>query len=156
MTTGSATTARHFYTNIRFTELYLNYAEAANEAWGPTLDPNGYGFTPYTIIKAIRARAGITPIADPYLALQTTQAQMRDIIRNERRLELCFEGHRFWDLRRWNMDLTVPARGVSINNNVYTTIDVENRVYNPSNGYFMPIPQTEVLKYSTLVQNKDW
>jgi hypothetical protein len=83
------------------------------------------------------------------------------MIRNERRLELCFEGHRFWDLRRWNMDLTVPAKGVQITDNgggsyTYTTVDVESRNFDPNSAYFMPIPQTEILKYNDLVQNKGW
>jgi len=80
---------------------------------------------------------------------------MRDLIRNERRLELCFEGHRFWDLRRWNLNLTEKAKGVSINNGVYTTIDVENRVY-PAHAIYGPIPHQETLKYPDLVQNKGW
>jgi len=75
--------------------MFLIYAEAANEAWGPDLDPKGYGFTPRSILAAVRKRAGI-PIADPYLASITTQADMRELIRNERRIELCFEGQRFW------------------------------------------------------------
>ena len=44
---------------IRYTELFLGYAEAANEAWGPTSDPNGHGFTAYDVVKAIRERAGL-------------------------------------------------------------------------------------------------
>jgi hypothetical protein len=78
------------------------------------------------------------------------------MIRNERRLELCFEGQRFWDLRRWNMDLTQPATGVSIIGTVYTPIIVESRNFDPASGYFMPIPQTELLKNGTLNQNKGW
>jgi len=154
MDPAKPTTARHFYTHIRFTELYLNYAEAANEAWGPDGDPNGYGFTARTIIKAIRKRAGITQ-PDPYATSVSDKAAMRELIRNERRLELCFEGFRFWDMRRWQLDLTENAKGVSIDNNVYTTIDVENRAY-PSHAYTCPIPNDEILKYEGLIQNKGW
>ena len=153
MNPTGVTTARHFYTHIRYTEIFLNYAEAANEAWGPDADPNGYGFTPRTIVAAIRKRAGITP--DAYLATITDKLGMRDMIRNERRLELCFEGNRFWDLRRWQSDITEKAKGVSIDAGVYSTIDVEDRVF-PSHALYGPIPLDEVLKYSELIQNKGW
>jgi hypothetical protein len=80
---------------------------------------------------------------------------MRQLIRNERRLELCFEGFRFWDLRRWKLDINVAAKGVSISNNSYTEIPVENRLYE-NFMYYGPIPYSEVLKYSNLVQNTGW
>jgi hypothetical protein len=148
------TTARHFYTHVRYTELYLNYAEAANEAWGPDGDPNGYGFTARSIIGAVRKRGGITQ-PDTYLQSITEKSAMRDLVRNERRIELCFEDSRFWDLRRWQTDITEPAKGVSIDGGVHTTINVENRVY-PPYAVTSPIPQIELLKYPGLVQNKGW
>ena len=82
---------------------------------------------------------------------------MRSLIRNERRLELCFEGFRFWDLRRWNSDLTENAKGVNIRSgNVYTIIpSVESRVYQ-NFMKFGPIPYSEILKYSALEQNQGW
>lgn len=147
-------TRRHFKTHIRFTEIFLNYAEAANEAWGPNGDPEAYGFSARSVIAAIRKRAGLSA-ADPYLASITTKEAMRDLIRNERRLELCFEGFRFWDLRRWELNLTQVAKGVSINNGVFTVIDVENRVYQPFMK-FGPIPYNETLKYTGLLQNQGW
>ena len=139
---------------LRYTELFLNYAEAANEAWGPSADPRGNGFTATSIIQAIRNRAGITQ-PDAYLATITTKEQMRELIRNERRIELCFEGFRFWDLRRWNLPLTETAKGMSITNNVYTIIDVEARAYQPYMKYG-PIPNLEILKNRNLVQNEGW
>ncbi|MEL7588765.1 MAG: RagB/SusD family nutrient uptake outer membrane protein [Prolixibacteraceae bacterium] len=154
MDPATKTTARHFFTHVRFTELYLNYAEAANEAWGPEGDPNGYGFTARTIIQAIRKRAGITQ-PDKYLASLTDKESVRELIRNERRLELCFEGARFWDLRRWQLTLDEKAKGVSIDGTVFTTIDVEERVY-PAHGAYCPIPNEEILKYDGLIQNKGW
>lgn len=149
-----ATTApkRHFYTPLRWTEVYLNYAEAANEAWGPDGDGNGYGFTARAIIGKIRSVAGITP--DTYLA-GLSQAELSELIRNERRLALCFEGFRFWDLRRWESTLTEKAKGVSINGSTYTYIDVENRVY-PDYAVYGPIPYGEVIKYEGLLQNIGW
>lgn len=154
MNPSGTTTARHFYTHVRWTELYLAYAEAANEAWGP--DNGGtFPFTARDVIAAIRQRAGITQ-PDNYLASITSKADMRELIRNERRLELCFEGFRFWDLRRWNSDLTETARGVSIIGGVYDdALEVESRVYS-SDAVYGPIPLNDILKYPGLLQNKGW
>lgn len=147
-------TGQQFYTIFRYTEIFLNYAEAANEAWGPDGDPNGYGFTPRTIIAAIRIRGGIDA-ADPYLASISTQVDMRALIQNERRIELCFEGFRFWDMRRWGLNLTETVKGISISNNVYTPIDVEARLYQP-NMIHGPIPYQETLKSNLTLQNEGW
>jgi starch-binding outer membrane protein, SusD/RagB family len=151
---NSTTKQRHYVPRIRYTELYLDYAEAANEAWGP--DGTGsHGYSARDVIAAIRKRAGITQ-PDNYLASITSQDDMRTLIHNERRLELCFEGFRFWDLRRWKNDLTEYAKGVSISNGVYTELpQVEKRSYD-SYMYYGPIPYTEVVKWSNLIQNKGW
>ena len=155
---SSQTSANHFYTYIRWTEMYLAYAEAANEAYGPDADPNSYGFTPREIIAAIRNRAGIDQ-PDEYLASLSGKEAMRELIRNERRLEFCFEGYRFWDIRRWSLPLNEPARGVQItgeeSNRTYRVIDVEARAFQPYMIY-CPIPNSEVIKYPELLQNKDW
>jgi len=149
----ATTSAQHFYTIFRYTELFLNYAEAANEAWGPASDPKGYGFTAQQIIAAIRKRGGITQ-PDAYLNTITSQEAMRTLIRNERRIELSFEGFRFWDMRRWNLDLTEKVKGVSITAGQYTIIDVEDRLYKPFMQYG-PIPNAEILK-SDVIQNAGW
>ena len=84
---------------------------------------------------------------------------MRELIRNERRIELSFENRRFWDMRRWKLDLNETAMGVRITqaggNLTYTPIEVEPRNYS-SYMYYGPIPETEVLKWSNLDQNKGW
>lgn len=149
--------SRHFYTYLRYTDLFLIYAETANEAWGPKADPQGNGFTAYDIIAQIRKRAGINQ-PDNYLATITTKEAMRELIRNERRLELCFEDHRFWDIRRWQLDtaITEVAKGVSINNNEFSMIDVEPRSYKLPNAYYGPIPRTEITKNNLLIQNIGW
>lgn len=148
------TNARHFFSHIRWTELYLIYAETVNETNGPDLDPEALGMTPRTIIQAIRKRAGITQ-PDGYLASVTSKEDMRDLIRNERRLEFCFEGHRFWDIRRWNLPLNETAKGMRIAANTYTPMDVEVRAYQPYMRY-CPIPYLETQKYSGLLQNQGW
>lgn len=144
---------QHYDTHIRYTELFLNYAEAANEAWGPTSGgPNAYSAK--DVIAAIRKRAGISQ-PDNYLASIGSVDDMRKLIHNERRLELCFESFRFWDLRRWKYDLTIPAKGVRIDNGTYTYFDVEERAYDNSFMHYGPIPDKEILKFS-LIQNKGW
>ncbi|GEP98672.1 RagB/SusD family nutrient uptake outer membrane protein [Chitinophaga cymbidii] len=152
----SANNQRHYKPHIRYTEIFLNYAEAANEAWGPT-GAGSNGFSAYDVIKAIRTRAGVgTSNGDPYLeAAKSNQEQMRALIRNERRLELCFEGFRFWDIRRWKTSLTETAKGVSIRNNVPSVINVEERRFQPFMIYG-PVPYGEILKFSALVQNQGW
>lgn len=145
-------TQKHYPVHVRYTEIFLICAEAANEAWGPD-GATAHGYTARNIIQAIRKRAGITQ-PDAYLASITTKEDMRNLIRNERRLELCFEGFRFWDMRRWKLNLTEPAKGVTINNNVFTVQNVEIRQYSPD-MYYGPIPLTEALK-ANLQQNKGW
>lgn len=162
---------QHIYTRIRYTEIFLAYAEAANDAWGPKADPTGIGYTAYDVIKAIRQRAGLgtdefgfpLPEGDTYLEdCANDKAKMTDLIRNERRLELCFENKRFWDLRRWLLPLNETVKGMKIDRNeetgdlTYTIIDVEARQYNNSYQCYGPIPKSEVLKWSNLKQNKGW
>lgn len=150
---ASASNQRHFNTHIRYTELFLNYAEAANEAWGP--DGTGANsFSARDVIAAIRKRAGISQ-PDNYLATVQTKEEFRELIRNERRLELCFEGFRFWDIRRWKVDLATPARGVRISGGSYQYFDVEPRSYDNNFMHYGPIPDREITKFQ-LVQNKGW
>lgn len=150
---------QHFVTLMRYTEFFLNYAEAANEAWGPDADPQTYGWTARTVIAAIRKRAGITQ-PDAYLASLTTKEQMRDLIRNERRIELCFEGFRFWDIRRWKLDLNETVKGMKVEGVspafTYTVFDVETRNYKMPQMYYGPIPYKETLKFEGLIQNQGW
>ncbi len=153
---SSSGTKKHYAVHIRYTELFLAYAEAANEAWGPTGVGTVASYNAKSVIAGIRKRAGITQ-PDAYLNSITTKEEMRELIRNERRLELCFEGFRFWDTRRWGLILTDAAKGVNINKNatVYQYVDVEPRVYQPFMQYG-PIPQQEVLKFPALEQNAGW
>lgn len=166
----------HYYTRIRYTEIFLAYAEAANDAWGPKSDPKGIGYTAYDVIKAIRERAGLAtneigmplPEGDAYLEeCAADKAKMTNLIRNERRIELCFENKRFWDLRRWKMPLNEPLYGMKITkkdeskedvtpaNLKYEVFEVEVRDYKDYQ-YYGPIPRGEVLKWSELKQNKGW
>lgn len=170
---GSEIQQQHIYARIRYTEIFLAYAEAANDAWGPMGHgpaEGGYGINAYDVIKAIRTRAGLgtneigqpLPEGDVYLEeCAQNQDKMRDLIRNERRIELCFENKRFWDLRRWMLPINESVKGMQIDRNdetgelKYTVIEVEDRVYDKYQ-YFGPIPKSEVLKWSNLKQNQGW
>lgn len=162
---------QHIYPRIRYTEIFLAFAEAANDAWGPKSDPTGIGFTAYDVIKAIRERAGLAtneigvalPEGDVYLEeCASDQAKMTNLIRNERRIELCFENKRFWDLRRWLLPLNETVNGVEIDRNeetgelTYKLLVVEKREFDNSYQCYGPIPKGEVLKWSNLKQNKGW
>ena len=154
---NSETPGYHYKPFIRYTEIFLGYAEAANEAWGPNgTGPNGY--SAYDVIKAIRQRAGIgVNSTDDYLeSARNNKDMMRELIHNERRIELCFEGFRFWDLRRWKKDITVPAKGMQISGGEYNILpQVEIRAYKDY-MYYGPIPDGEVIKFSELLQNDGW
>ena len=148
-------TSPHYNPLLRKIEVFLNFAEAANEAWGPK-NPGTHAYSAYDVIKAIRHRAGLTD--DTYLdECAGDQAKMRELIRNERRLELCFEGFRFWDLRRWNqLDKLKSVQGIDWNNDTFTILpNVEERHFDSYMNYGY-IPYSEALKYSNLHQNKGW
>lgn len=84
------------YVVMRLAEVMLNYAETANET--------GKSAEAMDIIKQIRARAGIEAGADGnYGIAATSREEIREAILSERNVEFCFEGHRFWDLRRLRM-----------------------------------------------------
>jgi hypothetical protein len=153
------TTKQHHYTpRIRYTELFLNYAEAANEAWGPT-GKGSHNYSAYDVIKALHNRAGV---GNDYLeSIKTNKEKMRELIRNERRIELSFEGFRFWDIRRWNLvdEMKAEVYGMSISTvdgeKKYTVVPVDTRNYKDYMIYG-PIPNTEMLKFDQLQQNVGW
>jgi hypothetical protein len=157
---NSWSTAARAYVNFRYTQMFLNFAEAANEAWGPT-GATGFAFTAQNILGKIRTRAGI-PSSDPYLltTIGNDKDLFRELVRNERRIELCFEGSRFWDIRRWNLidSMKETAKGMSITfdgtTKTYNEIEVEARNYR-DHMIYPPVPYSAVIK-SGLVQNKGW
>jgi hypothetical protein len=143
----------HFYTYARYTDALLIFAEAANEAVGP--DGAIGGFTARQVINAIRNRAGITSAT---YVNSLTQVEMKLLIRNERRLEMCFEEQRFWDLRRWDMktEMKKAVNGVEVSadGNTYNYKEVESRNFSDYQIYG-PVPYLETLKYA-LIQNQGW
>ena len=159
---SNITNQKSYDARIRWTEIFLDYAEAANEAVGPEAAVAGSKWTAKSVIRSLRERAGICAgVDDPYLnECAQSKEKMRELIRNERRLELCFENHRFYDLRRWQVDLnklneTVKGAEISAPNAGFKTIDVEQRSYK-QHQFFGPIPYSEILKYDALQQNSGW
>jgi hypothetical protein len=134
---------------IRYAEVLLNYAEAANEYEGPTGNV-------YAAMEAIRQRAGL----DPYqLPIGLTKDEMRSWIQNERRIELAYEGHRFWDVRRWKIALqteSIQSQGMEVNRNgaaaTYKLFNVTKHNFRPA-MYLWPFPLSETGKSPELIQN---
>lgn len=134
---------------IRYAEVLLNYAEARNEFQGPDAEV-------YKAVEAIRERAGLVPYK---LTGGLDQNQMRDVIRHERRIELSFEGHRFWDVRRWKIADQTESKtmhGLEItrdgSNATFRVFDVRKHVFREAQ-YFWPFPYDEVAKSPNLKQN---
>lgn len=149
---------------IRLSELYLNYAEALNEINGPSQ-------TVYDALNTVRDRAGIPNIetvwSDATLAAtpgkHTNQNGLREIIQQERLIELAFEGHRYNDIRRWKQAdqyFTTTIKGWSVDEeieaNFYNVIDVSLRSFNSPRDYFHPISFNELSINPNLVQNPGW
>lgn len=139
----------HYFTYMRYAEVLLNYAEAQNEV----LDAPDQSV--YAAINAIRDRPGVNM---PPLPAGLNKTQMRDRIRNERRIELAFESHRFWDIKRWRIGEQVlkTLHGMKVtkvgNDWNYEPFLVENRQYLNKYDLF-PIPQTELNRNNKLIQN---
>ncbi|MGN6416446.1 MAG: RagB/SusD family nutrient uptake outer membrane protein [Pseudobacter sp.] len=137
---------------IRYAEVLLNYAEALNEWQGPEPDV-------YAAVEAIRKRAGLNPFTLP---ANLSKEQMREVIRAERRVELAFEEHRFWDVRRWKIapqtdNKTMHGTEITRNGSTYTyqTINVRPHVFRDA-MYLWPLPQSELSKSPELLQNPGW
>jgi hypothetical protein len=143
--------------SFRYAEILLNFAEAMNEAYGPD-DAHGYGMTAREAVNAVRARVDMPPV------VANDVVTMRAAIKHERRIELAFEDHRYWDLRRWDDAKTVlnqPVRGIRIarngNNFTYTSFEVAKRVFSAPKMNLYPISQAEIVKSNgVLKQNPDW
>lgn len=153
---SSWNTADHIDGYVRYTEMFLTYAEAANQAWGPDGKKSHiYDYSARDIIRGIRKRANTSIGNDPYLESLDKEG-MSTLIQNERRIELSFESHRFWDLRRWNMTdlIKEPVKGVRWEGGIPTYFNVESRGYE-NYMIYGPIPQTEILKFN-FVQNRGW
>lgn len=149
---------------IRLAELYLNYAEAYNEYYGPDQKV-------YDVLDKIRVRSGVPTVesvwSNPLLAKtvnkhKTTEG-LREIIKQERRIELAFEGHRNYDVRRWlegDKYFNIPVTGWSVDgsttNTFYTVKTVGQRSFITPRDYLHPIKYSEIIVNSNLDQNPGW
>jgi hypothetical protein len=130
------------YIQIRYAEVLLNYAEACL-----ALGEEGLA---RSAMNQIRVRAGM-----PDIPASETGTTLLQHYRNERRVELALEGHRFFDVRRWLIapQAYVPAKGVYYDYSSYSEIVVDpNRKWNDSH-YLIPIQRSEINKNTALIQN---
>lgn len=147
---------------MRYAEVLLNYAEAMNEyCESPSQAPND---SIYKVVELIRKRAELSPYKLP---AGLTKEEMREVIRNERRVELAFEEHRFFDIRRWRLlddpqekadYLKIEGMQIVKDDNDephYSKYTVENRVFD-ERMYLYPIPKSEILKAPGITQNPGW
>lgn len=147
---------------MRYAEVLLNYAEAMNEyCESPSQAPND---SIYKVVELIRKRAELSPYKLP---AGLTKEEMREVIRNERRVELAFEEHRFFDIRRWRLlddpqekadYLKIEGMQIVKDDNDephYSKYTVENRVFD-ERMYLYPIPKSEILRAPGITQNPGW
>lgn len=150
------TTQEHLWTYFRYAEVLLNYAEAMNEAYGPTNDPQGYGMTAMDAVNMVRDRAGM-----PGFSSSMGKDQFRNELQEERRIELSFENHRFWDIRRWKIGpSTQEIKGMNIermgpDSFSYKKEVIENRIWQEKMSFY-PFPQNEIFINGNIQQNPGW
>nr|WP_317236056.1 RagB/SusD family nutrient uptake outer membrane protein [Niabella hibiscisoli] len=149
------------WTFMRLSGLYLLYAECLNEANGPSSEV-------YTLIDQIRAKAGLEGVVNAWSKYSRTPGKpntkdgLRQIIHQERRIELAFEGQAGWDLRRWKelqAVLSTPFQGWSVFNKTVNGYYQLSTVYQPSFGlrdYLFPIQDYDMLVNPNLVQTPYW
>lgn len=152
---------------VRWTHMCLIFAEAANRVAGP-LDTR-WGLSARQALAYLRARTtdcdqpGIGASADPYLdaCAAAGKEAFEALIKNERRIETCFEGERFFDMRRWASnaeELNTPVSKAVVfetedGYDVYDSEPVENRRFT---SLYLPIPFVEMQRSRNLVQNEGW
>jgi len=160
-TSGTYTIQSYPFPVIRLADLYLYYSEALNEVNGPTDET-------YQWINLVRDRAGIPTVQEAWQqysnnpSKHTTKEGFRDIIQQERMIELVFEGARYWDLMRWKKAESVlnqPVRGWNIGQvetvQYYQPVVLYNQTFKKKN-YFWPIQESSLIRNKNLVQNPGW
>ena len=152
-TATSYSNVNHDHILFRYAEVLLNYAEARNEILAAPDEEV------YSAVEAIRRRAGLNPYLLPD---NLTKQDMRTVIQNERRKELAFEEHRFYDVRRWKLaetEFDKQLHGMITYRTGTGTIRQEVPVLQMNfdkKMYLAPIPFFEVLKNPKMVQNPGW
>ena len=158
--TGSEMSYQHIFPFFRYAEVLLNYAEALAAA---TQNPDftgmkgevEYTLSPREALNAVRARYNMPGITE------TDYAAFVKRLRNERRVELAFEGHRFWDIRRWKIGAeTTKVYGLTITPQndgsfSYMRSVIQQRGWEDRMNFY-PIADAELFKNHNLVQNDGW
>lgn len=160
-TTGKLISYQHIYPLFRYAEVWLNYAEALFEAtknpdFTGSLEGVSYTLSPRAALNALRAVYSL-----PEIPSGLSEVDFRARLRNERRVELCFEGHRYWDIRRWKIgDVTKIVEGLDIvrisDNNYKSSRKTVATRYWDDKMYWYPISETEMHKNGNLIQNIGW
>ncbi len=154
-TFNNPTTTRHSWIVMRLAEVYLNYAEAMYNYYGDADAQGEFGMSANEAINVLRNRADIM------MPEFQGNADFNERYMRERAVELAFEGHRFWDVRRWKLGAkyfaTVATANLELNSNgeVVLTRGAKARTWNDKYNLF-PIPQTERQKNPNLTQNPGW
>lgn len=156
---GSQNTAKHHnWILFRYAEVLLNYAEAMVNAFhNPDYMDAEFPLSARDAVNQVRQRSDVNMPAFP---AGMTEADFLKRLKNERRVELAFEGHRFWDVRRWKeLDETADIYGVKVqkvgDGFQYDKFLYETRTIT-DNLYFYPISNTERYKNPNLGQNPGW
>ncbi|MFV0586935.1 RagB/SusD family nutrient uptake outer membrane protein [Bacteroides reticulotermitis] len=154
---GKTTSFYHTWITYRLGEFYLNYAEAIFKYLGGANKTNGeFTMSAASAVNAVRSRAKM-----PGFPIGISNEAFWKKYTNERMVELAFEGHRFWDVRRWkeadkyfkSIDQMKITKG---SNDTYTyTRKTVSRQWDDK-MYFFPIPQSEKAKNINLTQNPGW
>lgn len=161
VTSGSGYTVRAYpFPVVRLADLYLLYAEALNESDRMS--------EAYEWIDLVRNRAGLDGVVQSWASASknpgkpSSKEGLRDIIQDERMIELVFEGHRFWDLRRWkraseflNNDILAWNIEGETTNDYYNVISVGTYKF-LNRDYLWPISETDIIANTNLVQNPGW
>lgn len=156
---GNTSKKNHVWTYFRYGEVLLNYAEAMVEGYGDYnyKNPPSLPLSAMEAVNLIRQRKEVQmPPFDSGLSL----SQFKEKLRNERMVELAFEDHRFWDIRRWMIgEQTTEIYGVEItkegNSFNYKEVLIESRYWDDK-MYLYPIPDSERHINSNLGQNPGW
>ena len=157
---GSTVTKKHHnWILFRYAEVLLNYAEAMVHAFGsPTYtDNDDFPMSALDAVNMVRQRSDVN--MSPYPSSISSEDFVTRL-KNERRVELAFEGHRFWDVRRWKeLDKTAEIYKVSVSK-VGDEFQYEKQLYEQrivkDCMYFYPISNTELFKNTHLLQTPNW
>lgn len=152
-------TTQHNWVAYRWGEVLLNYAEAMNEAYGPDAVPAGFSMSARQALQMVRDRASTNL---PRVTATDVEA-FRNAVKHERRIELAFEDHRYWDLLRWKDAMEVlnsPILGVKVSKSGdqwnYEVTEVAARTFHERN-YYLPFLRSEIENSNnTLEQNPQY